>query len=72
MVRNKYKNVRQMLRVIYEAGANYSLARQIYRDIIRNNGRPLTSREILDRRNFQRIDQQFSNEESVLRHISTH
>lgn len=56
-----------MLRAIDEAGRNYLLARQIYRDRIRNNGRSLTSR-----RNFQRIDQKFSDEESVLRHISTH
>ena len=62
----KYKNIQVMLRPIDEAGRNFTLARKIYRDLVRNNGTRFHPNEIPNRRNFARLDYQFGEHKIVM------
>lgn len=61
-----------MLSGINETGRNYRLAREIYRETVRYNGRLLREEEIPRQCDFQLLDKQFGDRELILRHYNPH
>lgn len=59
------RDQRLMLRAIDQAFGNYARAREIYANFLQNraNGRQVHPREIPDRREFQRLDERFGDQE---------